>query len=52
MKQKKKMNSMHSVWTAERTCGRREAVDESGEQPEGLPNRPAMTTGRRDPVLS
>ena len=43
------MNSMHSERTAERTCGRREAVDEPGEQPEGRPNRPAMTTGSKRP---
>ena len=23
------------MWTADHTCGRRESVDESGEQPEG-----------------
>ena len=27
------------MWTADHTCGRREAVDESGEQPEEQPNR-------------
>ena len=26
------------MWTADHTCGRREAVDESGEQPEEQPN--------------
>ena len=30
------------MWTADHTCGRREAVDESGEQPEEQPNRPVM----------
>ena len=34
-----------SVWTADHTCRRREAVDESGEQPEGRPSRSAMETG-------
>ena len=28
-----------SVWTADHSCGRREAVDESGEQPEGRPKQ-------------
>ena len=27
------------------TCGRRDVVDECGDQPEGQPNRLAMTTG-------
>ena len=35
------------MWTADHTCGRREAVDESGEQPEGQPNRLAMTPGSK-----
>ena len=30
--------------------GRHEAVDESGEQPEGQPNRLAMTTGSKRPT--
>ena len=42
-------NAWWIVWTADRTCGRREAVDESGEQPEGRPNRPATTTGSKRP---
>ena len=29
--------------------GRREGVDESGEQSEGQPNRPATTTGSKRP---
>ena len=36
-----------SVWTADHTCRRREAVDKSGEQQEGRPNRPAMDTGSK-----
>ena len=40
-----------SVWTADHTCGRREGVDESGEQPEGRPNRPAMKTGSNRPSV-
>ena len=32
------------MWTADHTCGRREAVDESGEQPEGRPGPQADTT--------
>ena len=31
------------------TCGRREAVDESGEQPEGQPNRLGMMAGSKRP---
>ena len=31
------------------TCGRREAVDEPGEQPEKLPNRLMMTTESKRP---
>ena len=37
------------MWTADHTCGRREGVDESGEQPEGRPNRLAVTTGLKRP---
>ena len=37
------------MWTADRTCERREGVDESGEQPEGQPNRLVMTTGSKRP---
>ena len=36
------------MWTAD-TCGRREAVDERGEQPEGQLNRLAMTIGSKRP---
>ena len=38
-----------SVWTADHTWGRREAVDECGEQPEGQPNRLAFTIGSNRP---
>ena len=37
------------MWPADRTCERREGVDESGEQPEGQPNRLAMMTGSKRP---
>ena len=37
------------MWTADRTCGRREAVDESGEQPEEQPNRLETMTGSERP---
>ena len=37
------------VWTADHTCGRREAADESGEQPEGQPNRLTTMTGSKRP---
>ena len=37
------------MWTADHTCGRREAVDESGEQPEEQPNRPETVTGSERP---
>ena len=40
------------MWTADHTCGRREAVDESGEQPEGQPNRFGMTIGSKRPRAS
>ena len=30
------------MWTTDHTCGRREAVDEHCEQPEGRPNRPVI----------
>ena len=33
----------------DRTCRRHEAVDESGDQPEGQPNRLAMTAGSKRP---
>ena len=35
------------MWTADR--GRRAAVDECGEQPEGQPNRLALTIGSKRP---
>ena len=35
--------------TADHACGLRETVDESGEQPEGQPNRLAMMIGSRRP---
>ena len=35
--------------TTGHTCGRREAVDKSGEQPEGQPNRLATMTGSKRP---
>ena len=37
------------MWTAVHTCERREGVDESGERPEGQPNRLATMTGSRRP---
>ena len=37
------------MWTADHTCGRREAVDESVEQPEEQPNRLAMMTRSKRP---
>ena len=37
------------MWTADHISRRREAVDERGEQPEGQPNRLAMTTGSKRP---
>ena len=37
------------MWTADHTCGRREGVDGSGEQPEGQPNRLATMTGSKRP---
>ena len=38
------------MWTADHTCGRCEAVDENGEQPEEQPNRLETNDGgRRDP---
>ena len=37
------------MWTTDHTCGRREAVDEHGEQPEGRPNRPVMKIGSKRP---
>ena len=37
------------MWTADHTCGRREAVDESGEQPEERPNRLVTVTGSERP---
>ena len=38
-----------SVWTADNTCGRREAVDERGEQPEEQPNRLGITIDSKRP---
>ena len=38
-----------SVWIADHACGRREGVDESGEQPEKQPNRLATMTGLKKP---
>ena len=37
------------MWTADHTCGRREAVDESGEQPEEQPNRFVTMKGSKRP---
>ena len=37
------------MWTADHTCGRREGVDETGEQQEGQPNRLATMTGSQRP---
>ena len=37
------------MWTTDHTNGRREAVDEHGEQPEGQPYGLAMTTGSKRP---
>ena len=37
------------MWTADRTCGRREAADESDEQPEEQPNRLETVTGSKKP---
>ena len=35
------------MWPTDHSCGRREAVDEPGELPEGQPNRPAMKIGSK-----
>ena len=37
------------MWTADHISRRREAVDESGEQPEKQPNRLAVMTGSKRP---
>ena len=37
------------MWTTDHTCGRREAVDESGEQPEEQPNRLVTMKGSKRP---
>ena len=37
------------MWTADHTCGRREAVDESGEQPEEQPNGLETMVGSERP---
>ena len=40
-----------SVWTADHTCGRREAAGESGEQPEEQPNRLETMMGSDRPSV-